>query len=528
MWVISVAIRIDGGMILKIKTLATCVLVFAASLPHVSARGQAGDLAGLLEREAQPAAAAGPGPAGIGPDSAPAIDQRLPVPSVGRIADMTKTVAAIYEPRASAARTPTDRSALAQEMFGASAALQEAAERYSLMSAALKVAGKGDDVELIHRIAGAMAAEFVVNDLALMAVILPTVSPPAEGEKWPANADLLVATARRCIDSDRYDDATAVVTAFASLSKRLKDAKASALSAGLRRQIAERKKANDKLVQLAAAIKKGEAKPADFTEAGMLLCFDRADWDRGLPVLAKGDNQALSQLAKHDITTASADKRLEVAAAWAAYGGKPAGPGRAGSLDRAAAIYIELIPQLQGLAKVKAETALDGVLQTMNRGGRDPNAWIVVFRSASPDVWNTDNSRDARNYAIPLASLPPNVKFLRVRRANGDAVIVGVTKDALAVEIDGDNVGWNGSNKDMFGARALGVVDRHAKVDGKTGEVAISRQGGYSSGWGFGHRVGHGGASELCWNSQWIPREVLEIAVLARPLTPDEKRQLVE
>ena len=52
----------------------------------------------------------------------------------------------------------------------------------------------------------------------------------------------------------------------------------------------------------------------------------------------------------------------------------------------------------------------------------------------------------------------------------------------------------------------------------------VSSRDGYFSGWGFGHRIHHGGPAEVCWNSEWIPREVLEISVTGRPLTPEEQR----
>ncbi len=88
--------------------------------------------------------------------------------------------------------------------------------------------------------------------------------------------------------------------------------------------------------------------------------------------------------------------------------------------------------------------------------------------------------------------------------------------------------GWNGSNELFAGAHLLGLTDRRTNVDKKTGAVALSRKEGYFSGWGFGHRVHHGGPSEVCWNSEWIAREILEISVITRPLLVDVQRFLVQ
>jgi hypothetical protein len=100
-------------------------------------------------------------------------------------------------------------------------------------------------------------------------------------------------------------------------------------------------------------------------------------------------------------------------------------------------------------------------------------------------------------------------------------------RDSLGSEVAGDNYGWNGTNLVFSGAHQLGIADRRKNVDKQTGAVAVSRKDGYFSGWGFGHRIHHGGEAELCWNGQWMPRELLEIAVVGRDLTPEEQRFLL-
>ena len=47
------------------------------------------------------------------------------------------------------------------------------------------------------------------------------------------------------------------------------------------------------------------------------------------------------------------------------------------------------------------------------------------------------------------------------------------------------------------------------------------------SGWGFGVRINHG-TEGVCWAGKWIAKEPLEIAVANRPLTPDERKLLLE
>lgn len=502
--------------------------------PFGAARCQPGDLSALLEQEDRPVATdaspPSPPPKPAPRQPAPSDDEtrRSPIPAASALARATRSVAAIYESKAAESRLPAERAALALEMFEASKSLPDDVERYALLVAALNVGSKGDDVVLVQRLAEALANEFEIDDLGLIAKAIPTVVPPASADRWPAAADVMVATAKRCLDANRYDDATTVINAYLAQAKRAKDSRATSIAVSLRKLVTEGKKENEKLAGLQEAIKAGTATPEDYAEIGKTLCFRRGDWSRGLGYLARGDDQALVSAATLDLTAKTADQRMAVADAWAACVAKVPAGDRAACLDRAAAVYGEVIPKLEGLAKVRAQAGLDKALQSANTGGRDQSAWIVVFRSSKPDVWNTDSSREPTNFAVPLASVPANVKFLRIRRGSGGAVIVPMSKEKLLAEGEGGPVNWNGTKADMFGAFTLGVVDRRANVDGKTGQVAISRQKGYFSGWGFGHRVGHGGAAELCWDSQWIPREVVEIAVLTRPLAADEKRSLLE
>jgi hypothetical protein len=491
---------------------------------------QPGDLSALLEAEN----AAGPvdRPTPANPDGSAETtvepDTRSPVPPPDAVLKATRTVAAIYDQKLAAARRPTDRTAVAREMLGAVVSIKDVTERYALLQAALKVAGTGEDLALVQQIAKSLSVDYVVSELALTSAAVKTLAPPSSPETWRETAKMLETVAVACLDAERYQDASEVISVYMSMARRMRDPKHVTVATSLKKQLTERKKAGEKLRQLTESINAGDANPKAFLEAGKILCFERGDWAQGLRYLAKGEDPVLSRVALLDLNARTPEQRLAVAEAWATFAETANGSDRPPSLDRVASILASVIPKLQGLTKVKAETALDTALQSMNKGDRDPNSWIVVFRSSKPDAWNTDSQGEANDYAIPVAQLPANIKFLRIRRGNGEGVVIPITKASLLAEVAGENFGWNGTKADTFGALSLGIFDRNADVNGKTGNVVISRKGGLLSGWGFGHRVHHGGAAEVCWASKWIPREVLEISVLTRSLTPAETRQLLD
>jgi hypothetical protein len=196
--------------------------------------------------------------------------------------------------------------------------------------------------------------------------------------------------------------------------------------------------------------------------------------------------------------------------------------------DRATTIYSEVLPGLTGLEKAKAEKGFETILASANARGQAGSSWVVIFRSADPTVWNTDSRTSATSFAIPLTAVPATMRFVRLRRINGEAVIMPLTKAVIGKEWKGEAHGWQGEGKEILGAKMLGIFDTRHNVDGQIGEVAVYGVGRTSfTGWGFGHRVRHGGPSQACWNGEWIPLEPLEVAVTARNLTSAERAALV-
>jgi hypothetical protein len=450
-----------------------------------------------------------------------------PVPAAGELETAMAAVKAIYADKAEKARTPADRAALSREIFGNRESTANLAERYAVETTALNLATKSDDPLLLMSICDDMADTFRVDRVTLFAGRVGQTTGPLNPASWPKLSEKMNAMVATCLDANRVDEANDLVVAIASLAKRARDPKGATAAAALRKSIADRKKAQERLEELSAAANKLDAEPKDLLEFGRLLCFSRNNWAEGVRYLARAEDPALSPAAALEMKATTAEHKLAVADAWAKCVEKVAPADRPAIRDHAAAFYTEIIPALNGLAKVKAEKSLEDVLRTATGGGKNPAEWMVLFRSSKPDGWNTDATDDPKNYAIPLAKAPPLVKYIRLRLGNGATVIMRADRDSLGSEVAGDNYGWNGTNLVFSGAHQLGIADRRKNVDKQTGAVAVSRKDGYFSGWGFGHRIHHGGEAELCWNGQWMPRELLEIAVVGRDLTPEEQRFLL-
>jgi hypothetical protein len=92
----------------------------------------------------------------------------------------------------------------------------------------------------------------------------------------------------------------------------------------------------------------------------------------------------------------------------------------------------------------------------------DPKGWVVLFRSADPSVWNTDNPEPSK-FAIPIARAPRNLNYLRLKRMDtGEIQIIAIRHADLAQTqkaSPGQDFIWNGAANDIHQARHLGIAE---------------------------------------------------------------------
>jgi hypothetical protein len=453
----------------------------------------------------------------------------MPRPSAAEIERATAQIQGIYDDKAKKARTPSDRAELAREIFSKKDSTEVPAERYALLTVAFNLASRGDDASLLLGIADGLKASFNVESTAALADKLAGITGPVNPATWPATAARINALINESLTQGEFAVASDLVTALTSLAKRARDVKTVAAATALRKTIAEKKKADDRFETLREAGSRADASPEDVLELARVLCFARNDWAAGLPLLIRSGDASLSVLAKAELGAADGAAKMAVADRWAEYAEKAPPSDRVAIREHAISIYNDLLPDLTGLAKVRVDEAVDRLLQANSAAGKDPNAWLVVFRSDKPDIWNTKSTDDPKNYAVPLDTVPPNVKYLRLRRASGEQVILAISKAGLGSFVQGEPYGWNGRKESFVGATMLGVFNRNLDVEAKTGSVAVGREGkSLFGGWGFGPRVAHGGGAEVGWNAKWVAREMLEISVTGRPLTSEEQRFLLQ
>ena len=102
--------------------------------------------------------------------------------------------------------------------------------------------------------------------------------------------------------------------------------------------------------------------------AGKFLCFVRGQWDLGLPMLAKGTDKAIKELAALDKAALDAAAQQKAADAWWDYSQTQIGNVKRGVMRRAAYWYEQALPSITGLSKPLAQKRFDEAAATTRQG----------------------------------------------------------------------------------------------------------------------------------------------------------------
>jgi hypothetical protein len=181
----------------------------------------------------------------------------------------------------------------------------------------------------------------------------------SETDQGKAKVDAAWKEMNRAILRGEYDQAVKSATAADAAAKAINDP---ALIATAAQRLSDVQKLQAEAARAAAAIAKLRQAPDDAganVEAGRFLCFWRGDWEKGLPLLAKGSDSGLKAIAQEDIA-AGADVPMQfgVANAWWDLAANLEGPPRAYAQDRAAELYVKVVARLEGINHTTAQTRI--------------------------------------------------------------------------------------------------------------------------------------------------------------------------
>jgi hypothetical protein len=191
-------------------------------------------------------------------------------------------------------------------------------------------------------------------------------------------------------------------------------------------------------------------------------------------------------------------------------------------------MWMLINPRGSDQSSVSHQQAEEGPNAPEPNEGPQPRGWTVLFRSDDPSIWNTDSPGE--RFAVPVRHAHSTIRYLRLKRIDtGDMLIVPIThRQLLGEERPGNSEGhwWNGTAREDYGARHLGIVGVPAASKEERGLIGLAQdESSTYSGSGFGWKTFVDDRQYYCWQGREIPQTVFEIAVKVDALNEDERRR---
>jgi hypothetical protein len=267
---------------------------------------------------------------------------RRPVPAPAAQAKSRKLFKELYAKELSD-KSPAARRALAEKLLSQAASVSDApADEFVLLVGATQAGKEASDFAISCQAADTLAEVYDLDglryktDLA-MKISLRGATPSATTQNCT--------TALRVVDELLADgDDIAAMRLLQSL-------RAAGANGDVNSQIQERIKtlesirsATDRVAPFQKKLSESPDDPAANLAVGEYLCFMKADWKRGLPLLAKSGKPAITAAATLDLASAAnSDRQIDVGDAWWDAAEKEAGPNQSAMRQHAANYYVNAV-----------------------------------------------------------------------------------------------------------------------------------------------------------------------------------------
>jgi hypothetical protein len=380
--------------------------------------------------------------------------QRLAEPSTVAQSEASKSIREIFKADFGK-RTAEDQRSLARKLLEQGIATgDDATVRYVLFREARDLAVQAADPALAAEAVDEMARWYAVDPAAMKVATLAKIT-----SKAPAVAKALAEAYRtvmeQALSADQFDLAVSVSSKAEAAAKAAQDPGLALEMAAISREVAAIQKEYSAVKPHLKTIEEKPDDPAANLAAGLFFCLFKGQWEKGLPMLAKGSDAALKATAEKELAAPKEGAaQAALAEDWIVLSEKESAPARKARMkDRARFWYETALPNLTGLTKLKAERRIQEIAAAAAPRGaaRAPVnllKWIDVKLDAAQDgsPWEMQGdslvcqSRDFFS-RIEIPCIPPEEYDLKVvveRKRNNENMNVGLVAGGrqFALQID--------------------------------------------------------------------------------------------
>jgi hypothetical protein len=301
-------------------------------------------------------------------DSVPVADakpKKAAVPSDIQQAKAEKQIREIFEKEFAAARSSKGKIELATKLFNqGTSTSDDSAARFVLWRLAAHTYAEVGDLTKAMETIDCLEGQYDVDGLGMKADLLNVATESVRtGQVDTAQLGIIVDVAVGMIDkameSDDFEIAGKFMKLATTVGRRLKDTQINRELLARSRDL-DRTKAKYAAIQKTLVVLADDPANADANQAaGRWYCFVKGNWEKGMPMLARGKDAALSSVARQDIAGPKDPKsQMDLGDAWWTLSEKEVPPSKAVVQARALRWYDEAMPKLTGMDKAKAEKRL--------------------------------------------------------------------------------------------------------------------------------------------------------------------------
>ncbi|MBI3407512.1 MAG: WD40 repeat domain-containing protein [Planctomycetes bacterium] len=376
--------------------------------------------------------------AGLGLSQGGSDAKRLPVPNKAAQAKAMALVDDIFKEDFAAAKEPEARNKLAADLLQqARENKEDTANRYVLYREARNWAAKAGNFTIALQAIDELARDFEVNALEMKATALAELVDNLPGkEAGKALVDLLEPIINEAVEADQYDAALAFGKVAEAAARK---AKILTLVASVQKRNEDVQTVKKSFAKMQTFVDRLKGDPADAeanSELGKYYAFLKGRWERALPLLEKGSDQALKTLAGQDLAKPKEPKdQLVLADAWWDLAGKENEPAKLHLQRRAMHWYEQAAGNLSGLNRTKALKRIDVVAARLSGSIPDgpigPVGELKKFDGHQDTIRGVALSADGR-WGVS-GSVDQSVRVWDLTSGKEERTLRGHTKEVWAV-----------------------------------------------------------------------------------------------
>lgn len=383
---------------------------------------------------------------------ATAADAKHAVPNARQVGDALKLVNEVYKADFEAAQTGPGKVALATKLLGFAEQAEQPASKYVLLDTGRKLAIEGDDFALAASAVEKLSRQFDVDRVAIyLEMAEKSIRMPRNDEAQSGLLAFVASVVDEAVQANRFAEATRASNLIVAAARSAKNTEALKNAFSTKRHVADLARQYAKVMLAQRMLVKTPENPGANLVIGQWLCFEKNDWEKGLPSLAKSSDFALSTLAKSELgQPEDAATQIKIADQWWKIGETKPLRTKANLRRHSGGWYAKAAPNVSGLVQKKIEDRLAQLDKAESQAVVASNAKVSGGRPV-PD----------EGVLLACYSLGPFPKTL----LEDDAVLRYIQKGPYSKPLKGKQLNIAKANVSEAGARFVGPDNNHPGHD---------------------------------------------------------------